>query len=217
MQWWLQVPIAGSTLLFLAGSCFYVFTVAALGIALGTVASTMAQFGLLSIPVLLVMMLLSGSTTLMESMPVWLQHLMNVISPTPHIVVFAQDVLYRGADLSIVWPEILATAVIGAVQFGFAALSFPPRHFQQQLRRAPRRPAPRLRQTGSNRGALRPQVAAKGIRFDRCYDARDRWRGASTNEKESVMTQQVRQTETQKLRMSLSGHHPSWWRLGNRN
>jgi hypothetical protein len=44
-----------------------------LGIALGTVASTMAQFGLLSIPVLLVMMLLSGSTTPLESMPVWLK------------------------------------------------------------------------------------------------------------------------------------------------
>src|SRR5262249_33717434 len=28
-QWWLQVPIAGSTLLFLGGSCFYVFTAAA--------------------------------------------------------------------------------------------------------------------------------------------------------------------------------------------
>ena len=74
----------------------------------GTVASTMAQFGLLSIPVLLVMMLLSGSTTPMESMPVWLQYLMNVISPTPHFVVFAQDVLYRGADFSIVWPRLLA-------------------------------------------------------------------------------------------------------------
>ena len=113
VQWWLQVPITGSLLLFLGGSCFYVFTVAALGIALGTIASTMAQFGLLSIPVLLVMMLLSGSTTPLESMPVWLQHVMNVISPTPHFVVFAQDVLYRGADLSIVWPEILATTVIG--------------------------------------------------------------------------------------------------------
>ncbi len=84
----------------------------------------MAQFGLLSIPVLLVMMLLSGSTTPMESMPVWLQYLMNVISPTPHVVVFAQDVLYRGADLSIVWPEILATAAIGAVYFGFALHRF---------------------------------------------------------------------------------------------
>jgi ABC-2 type transport system permease protein len=124
VQWWLQVPVAGSTLLFLGGSCFYVFTVAALGILLGTVASTMGQFGLLAIPVILVLMLLSGTTTPMESMPVWLQYLMNVISPTPHFVIFAQDVLYRGADLSIVWPEILAMAVIGAVYFAFALRRF---------------------------------------------------------------------------------------------
>ncbi len=124
VQWWLEVPIAGSILLFLAGACFYVFTVAALGIALGTVATTMGQFGLLSIPVLLVMMLLSGSTTPLESMPVWLQYVMKVISPTPHFVIFAQDVLYRGADFSIVWPEVLATAVIGGVYFGYALHRF---------------------------------------------------------------------------------------------
>jgi ABC-2 type transport system permease protein len=120
VQWWLQVPIAGSILLFLGGACVYVCTVAALGIALGTVASTMAQFGLLSIPVLLVMMLLSGSTTPLESMPVWLQYVMKVISPTPHFVIFAQDVLYRGADISIVWSEMLIMSAIGAVYFGFA-------------------------------------------------------------------------------------------------
>jgi len=124
VQWWLQVPITGSILLFLAGSCFYVFTVAALGIALGTIASTMAQFGLLSIPVLLVMMLLSGSTTPLESMPVWLKYVMLIISPTPHFVIFAQDVLYRGADASIVWPEIVATAAIGSVFFGIALYRF---------------------------------------------------------------------------------------------
>ena len=124
VQWWLQVPITGSILLFLFGSCFYVFTVAALGIALGTIASTMAQFGLLSIPVLLVMMLLSGSTTPLESMPVWLKYLMLVISPTPHFVIFSQEVLYRGADASIVWMEIVATAVIGSVFFAVALYRF---------------------------------------------------------------------------------------------
>jgi ABC-2 type transport system permease protein len=124
VQWWLQVPITGSTLLFLGGASFYVFTVAALGIALGTIASTMAQFGLLSIPVLLVMMLLSGSTTPLESMPVWLKYVMLVISPTPHFVIFAQDVLYRGADASIVWPEIVATAAIGSIFFAIALYRF---------------------------------------------------------------------------------------------
>ena len=124
VQWWLQVPITGSILLFLGGSCFYVFTVAALGIALGTVASTMAQFGLLSIPVLLVMMLLSGSTTPLESMPAWLKYVMLVISPTPHFVIFAQDVIYRGADASIVWPEVVATIAIGSVFFAVALYRF---------------------------------------------------------------------------------------------
>jgi len=124
VQWWLQVPIAGSPLLFLSGACIYVITVAALGIALGTVAATMAQFGLLSIPVLLVMMLLSGSTTPMESMPVWMQYVMNVISPTPHFVVFAQDVLYRGAGFFIVWREMVAMTAIGSVYFGFALYRF---------------------------------------------------------------------------------------------
>jgi ABC-2 type transport system permease protein len=124
VEWWLQVPIAGSRLLFLGGSCFYVFTVAALGILLGTIAATMGQFGLLAIPVLLVMQLLSGSTTPLESMPVWLANLMKVISPTPHFVAFAQDVLYRGADLSIVWTEVLAMTIIGVAYFGFALHRF---------------------------------------------------------------------------------------------
>lgn len=124
VQWWLQVPVAGSALLFLGGSCFYVFTVAALGILLGTIAATMGQFGLLSIPVLLVLMLLSGAMTPLESMPVWLKNIMMVISPTPHFVIFSQDVLYRGAGFSIVWPEILATVLIGGVYFGYALHRF---------------------------------------------------------------------------------------------
>ena len=124
VKWWLQVPIAGSILLFLSGSCFYVFTVAALGILLGTIAATMGQFGLLAVPVILVNMLLSGAMTPMESMPEFLQYLMKFISPTPHYVDFAQDVLYRGADASIVWPEILAVTVIGSVYFGFALHRF---------------------------------------------------------------------------------------------
>ena len=84
----------------------------------------MGQFGLLAIPVLLVMMLLSGTMTPMESMPVWLQYVMKVVCPTPHFVLFSQDVLYRGADFSIVWPEILATAALGSVYFGYALRRF---------------------------------------------------------------------------------------------
>jgi len=124
VQWWLQVPVAGSALLFLVGASIFVVTVAALGILLATQTSTMAQFGLLASPVLLVLMLLSGATTPMESMPVWLQYLMNIISPMPHFVKFAQDVLFRGAYFSIVWPEMLIMTVLGAVYLGIALYIF---------------------------------------------------------------------------------------------
>ena len=60
----------------------------------------------------------------MESMPVWVQYLTKVISPTPHFVTFAQNVLYRGTDFPIVWPEILATTAIGSVYFAFALYRF---------------------------------------------------------------------------------------------
>jgi ABC-2 type transport system permease protein len=124
IQWWLKVPIAGSLSLFLAGGALYAFTVAALGILLGTQTSTMGQFGLLAIPVLVVMQLLSGGATPMESMPVWLQHVMRIVSPTPHFVAFSQAVLYRGADFSIVWPWLVAMAAIGSVYFFFSLYRF---------------------------------------------------------------------------------------------
>jgi ABC-2 type transport system permease protein len=124
VEWWLGVPVAGSLALFFAGATLYTLTVAALGILLGTIATTMGQFALLAAPVLLIMQLLSGGATPMESMPIWLQHVMRVISPTPHFVAFSQAVLYRGADLAIVWSLLAAMAAIGSVYFAFSLRRF---------------------------------------------------------------------------------------------
>jgi ABC-2 type transport system permease protein len=38
----------------------------------------------------------------------------RVFSPTPHFVAFSQGVLYRGAGLDVVWPEIAKIIAIGA-------------------------------------------------------------------------------------------------------
>ena len=124
VHWWIGAPIAGSLLLFLLGAALYALVVAALGILLGTLATTMGQFGLLAMPVLIVTQLLSGSSTPMESMPVWLQYVMRTISPTPHFVSFAQAVLFRGADLTLVWRPLVAMLIIGSVYFAFAMSRF---------------------------------------------------------------------------------------------
>jgi hypothetical protein len=44
----------------------------------------------------------------METMPVRLQYVMRTISPTPHFVSFARAVLFRGADITLVWRPLVA-------------------------------------------------------------------------------------------------------------
>ena len=53
----------------------YLFFATALGIFLGTISRSMAQFALLIILVIVVLMLLSGGSTPVESQPKWLQYL----------------------------------------------------------------------------------------------------------------------------------------------
>ena len=123
VQLWLQVPIAGSLVLFLAGAVVYAFSVTSMGILLATFTTSMGQFGLLVIPVLVILQMLSGSSTPMETMPVWLQNGMQIF-PTPHFVSFSQAVLYRAAGLDIVWPELLIMAIISAVYFAISGVRF---------------------------------------------------------------------------------------------
>jgi ABC-2 type transport system permease protein len=107
-------PIAGSTVLFASGLGVYLFSVTALGIMLATLVRSMPQFGLLAFPVFIVMNLLSGGNTPLESMPAFLQKAMQLV-PSTHFVSFSQAVLFRGADLGMVWPDMLKMFAIGAV------------------------------------------------------------------------------------------------------
>lgn len=123
VQWMLKVPISGSIPLFVLGAIAYLFAVTSLGIFLATIARSMPQFGLLSILVFLVMALLSGVYTPMDSMPNVLQYIMQ-FSPSTHFVRFAQAVLFRGASLDVVWEQLLAVSAIGILFFTGALLRF---------------------------------------------------------------------------------------------
>ncbi len=119
----LRVPVAGSLALFIVGAMIYQVSVTGLGILLATLTRSMPQFSLLVMPVIVVMNLLSGSMTPMEGMPEWLQTILQ-ISPAVHFVSFAQAVLYRGAGLDIVWPQLAAMMGIGALFLGVSLLRF---------------------------------------------------------------------------------------------
>src|SRR3984957_9937197 len=123
VHWMLAVPIAGSIPLFMVGVVIYLFFATAIGIFLGTLARSMPQLGLLFMLVYLPMNMLSGSNTPLESMPSWLANLMQV-SPSTHFVLFAQSILYRGAGIEVVWPQFLATGLIGGLFLGLALRRF---------------------------------------------------------------------------------------------
>lgn len=110
-------------MLFAAGTIVYVFSVSALGIFLATLVRSMPQFGLLLFPVFIIMNLLSGGTTPMDSMPEALQRIM-LLSPSTHFVSFSQAVLYRGAGLDIVWHHFAEMTFLGLVFFGIALSRF---------------------------------------------------------------------------------------------
>ena len=115
--------ITGSVLLFLFGLLITLFATTSMGILMGTISRSMPQFGLLVILVLLPLEVLSGSLTPRASMPLLVQKIM-LLAPTTHFVTMAQAILYRGAGLSIVWPQFLAIFVIGALFFVAALISF---------------------------------------------------------------------------------------------
>ena len=119
----LGVPIVGSVPLFLFGAMLHLFSTTSMGILLATVARSMPQFGLLMILVVLPLQMLSGGITPRESMPEIVQNIM-LAAPTTHFTALAQAILYRGAGVDVVWPQLTAIMGIGTVFFVGALLRF---------------------------------------------------------------------------------------------
>ena len=107
----LEVPIAGSVPLFVADAILYLFSVTSLGILLATIARSMPQFGLLAFIVYLILNMLSGGVTPLDSMPEWLQTVLQ-LSPATHFFNSALAILYRGAGLESVWTQLVTVAVM---------------------------------------------------------------------------------------------------------
>ena len=119
----LRVPIAGSP-----GSSWRAWSSTCSsrrrwGSSSGTITRSMAQFALLIILLIIVLQLLSGGNTPVESQPDWMQRL-TLILPSRHFVAFSQAIIYRGAGLETVWPQFLAVAGIGLAFFVFSLRLF---------------------------------------------------------------------------------------------
>jgi ABC-2 type transport system permease protein len=123
VQGLLRVPIEGSLALFLASAALHLFATTSMGIFMATLARSMPQFGLLMVLVVLPLQMLSGGTTPRESMPEAVRDLM-LLAPTTHFVELGQAILFRGAGLDVIWPQLLALIVIGGALFALSLARF---------------------------------------------------------------------------------------------
>jgi ABC-2 type transport system permease protein len=123
VKWIIGAPIHGSTFLFFLGTVVFLYATTELGVFLATIAKNQPQAGLLSMPIIVPISMLNGGTTPLESMPRFLQIVMQ-FAPTTHYMEFCSRVLFRNSGIDVVWPQLLAMAAIGTVLFLGAMVRF---------------------------------------------------------------------------------------------
>ena len=117
------IMAAGSIGLYAAGMALFLFSVASLGIMIATFAPTMGQFGMLMLPVYIVMNLFAGGASSRDNMP----HAAQIISeywPLTQFMKFSQNIVFRGAGIETVWSQMLVMALIGTAFLVLALLRF---------------------------------------------------------------------------------------------
>lgn len=67
--------------------------------------------------------LLSGTWTPPEAMPVWLR-LATLASPLRHYIDASYGILLKGAGLDLLWDSVLAIGVLGVLIFSFGIRRF---------------------------------------------------------------------------------------------
>jgi len=122
-----HVPFRGSLLLvFVACGCC-VLTGIGIGTFLSTFARSANQTQLIGFFVNPPLAMLSGALTPIEAMPKWIQPV-ALVNPIAHFASVARAVLVKGAGLDVVYPHLLALAVLAAALVGVSAWRFRRQH-----------------------------------------------------------------------------------------
>lgn len=119
----LALNVRGSIGLFLGVTALFSASAAGLGILIASLTRNMGQVGIVSITLMPIMFMLSGSDTPPEMMPDALLPIMY-LSPLHHYLNAAFGILIKGADIWMVWDSILFVALLGGCVFAFSLFRF---------------------------------------------------------------------------------------------
>ena len=117
------VPINGTLTDYLLGTATYLFSIASLAIMIATLTPSLQQYSLLMLPLFIIMNLFSGATTSRSNMP----ELARAISeywPSTQYAIYSQSVIFRGAGVHELWPQLINMGVAGILFLALALVRF---------------------------------------------------------------------------------------------
>jgi ABC-2 type transport system permease protein len=122
-QLWFRIPFAGSYLTLFTGLMTFLLAAVGIGLLLSAVAATMQQAMLYSMLLIMPFSLLSGLTTPLSSMPLWLQYL-TAINPLRYAIDITRRVYLEGAGLHLLVPDLWPLGLIALLTLWGASWMF---------------------------------------------------------------------------------------------
>lgn len=120
---WFRVPFRGNPLVLLLGASLFLASTLGMGLLISTVCKTQQQAFASSFFVLTPAFILSGFSFPIASMPPVLQWL-TYLNPLRYFLVILRSTFLKGVGLSVLWPQMLAMAVIGGTMVTVSVLRF---------------------------------------------------------------------------------------------
>jgi ABC-2 type transport system permease protein len=119
-RFWFDVPIRGSIPLLFFGASLYLMSILGVGLLISTICGTQQQALLSTFFFFQPAIMLSGFIFPIANMPTVVQWI-TFLDPLRYFMVIIRGIFLKGVGLSILWPEMLALAVLGVAVLWLAA------------------------------------------------------------------------------------------------
>ena len=120
---WFQVPFRGSALVLMLGTTVFLSSALGVGLLISTVCQTQQQAFAISFFYICPAIMLSGFGYPITSMPTALQWFTNLDALRFYLVVL-RGTFIKGVGLQVLWPQMIAMAILGAGTLTLATLRF---------------------------------------------------------------------------------------------
>ena len=120
---WFGVPFMGNPLVLLGGAVLFLTSSVGIGLFISTISATQQQAQISTFFFTMPAFTLSGFAFPVENMPQWIQTITYVI-PLRYFLVIIRGVFLKGVGLDILWPQMLALAILGGSMILLSSLRF---------------------------------------------------------------------------------------------